>query len=46
VAGLSQHLSSVSSAADGLPVQSDARCDGIAGIYGNVGILESATYRI
>jgi hypothetical protein len=27
----------------GLPVQSGARCDGIAGIYGNVGIVESAT---
>jgi hypothetical protein len=27
------------------PVQSGARRDGIAGIYGNPGIVESATYR-
>jgi hypothetical protein len=27
-------------------VQSGARCDGIAGIYGNPGIVESVTYRI
>jgi hypothetical protein len=27
-------------------VQSGARRDGIAGIYGNPGIVESATYRI
>jgi hypothetical protein len=28
------------------PVQSGARRDGIAGIYGNVGTVDSATYRI
>jgi hypothetical protein len=28
------------------PVQSGARRHGVAGIYGNVGIVESVTYRI